>query len=794
MKSIKIILIFISFFMCHRSLAQNSVNANSANVKDPRLMFVNPAGINFDKNPLFVAGHQSFYTGLGSANLGNGFIGFLYPLKTGTIGITGQSFYSPILQLTHVDLNYAFALISDRLWTGFNVGLFNLSYNRDNFNLMDANDPLLEANTSKLDFNCGAGLIAKPFKNVYIGASFNHLNRPEWSLEDGGWKKSPKQSYSLLYNYRFLSPMIQWNIEDEIDYPSIGIESWLLNQNVMLRGTLSREQYGLGAAACVHDFRIDYIYENPVSDLNQIAGSLHQFVLSYTIGLSRPDFTIKAQPIDPVDPIQDGIYLNQRATFKLQVIPQNEFDRTIRLFLKKVPDNLKIHLNKHEFTIDEHVDLIVEPETDCIPELYTFKVRGKARSASHAIDVSVKIKPLPRIRANVQSEKDTVIVKEVQDVSEENPVINYVFFDENEFELNEKRYQIINPQLNPQHDFVFFTENITTIREHYRNTLNIVAKRLLDDPSLAIQLVGCNSNWGAEQGNLELSRKRAENVKKYFVDNLKVPESQITVKVRNLPKNPSAISDPLGREENRRVEIIPVQHSKEVIDPVYTQKIRNVVSDSLCIFNTTESMSEAGVKKWKLDIKDSDFRDIQTITGKDSLPGQITWDWKDKNENPIEPNKNYYYRLEVKDKIGQSSDSDWKTINVGYQYKHKVRPTKKVEKTRLILFEFDKDDIEISTKAINESLEKIVEKVIMNPKATVRVKGYTDIIGDSDYNQKLSERRAYSIYQKLVHLGVPHSKIEYMGYGPNSPLMNNDLPEGRMMNRRVEVIVTAPIE
>jgi outer membrane protein OmpA-like peptidoglycan-associated protein len=45
----------------------------------------------------------------------------------------------------------------------------------------------------------------------------------------------------------------------------------------------------------------------------------------------------------------------------------------------------------------------------------------------------------------------------------------------------------------------------------------------------------------------------------------------------------------------------------------------------------------------------------------------------------------------------------------------------------------------------------------------------------------------------LVRRHISPQQIEAHGYGKKSPLMDNSLPEGRMMNRRVEVYIEQPL-
>jgi len=75
---------------------------------------------------------------------------------------------------------------------------------------------------------------------------------------------------------------------------------------------------------------------------------------------------------------------------------------------------------------------------------------------------------------------------------------------------------------------------------------------------------------------------------------------------------------------------------------------------------------------------------------------------------------------------------------------------------------------------------------------TIVVIGHTDSTGSLSYNQTLSEHRARGVAGTLVAHGVAPSRITALGQGATRPLASNDTPEGRAMNRRVEVIIRPP--
>jgi outer membrane protein OmpA-like peptidoglycan-associated protein len=72
----------------------------------------------------------------------------------------------------------------------------------------------------------------------------------------------------------------------------------------------------------------------------------------------------------------------------------------------------------------------------------------------------------------------------------------------------------------------------------------------------------------------------------------------------------------------------------------------------------------------------------------------------------------------------------------------------------------------------------------------VIVEGHTDSVGPDEQNQILSTNRAISVSEYLASLAGGY-QIRYAGYGKSRPIANNDSPEGRAINRRVDLVVTA---
>jgi outer membrane protein OmpA-like peptidoglycan-associated protein len=92
-----------------------------------------------------------------------------------------------------------------------------------------------------------------------------------------------------------------------------------------------------------------------------------------------------------------------------------------------------------------------------------------------------------------------------------------------------------------------------------------------------------------------------------------------------------------------------------------------------------------------------------------------------------------------------------------------------------------------------EKLAKISGIVLAYPSLSLAIEGNTDSVGGEDYNQQLSENRAGSVRDYLVHEGVPNRSMSVHGFGKSQPVASNETADGRQQNRRVELVVSGDV-
>lgn len=104
------------------------------------------------------------------------------------------------------------------------------------------------------------------------------------------------------------------------------------------------------------------------------------------------------------------------------------------------------------------------------------------------------------------------------------------------------------------------------------------------------------------------------------------------------------------------------------------------------------------------------------------------------------------------------------------------------------LFKFDSAKLTDEGKVVLEKYREELRPELSDAYAALIV-GHTDSSGDPKYNVDLSKRRAQTVLDQLVTMGVPADMLRVMGMGDVDPIASNDTLEGRVLNRRVEVVV-----
>ncbi len=362
------------------------------------------------------------------------------------------------------------------------------------------------------------------------------------------------------------------------------------------------------------------------------------------------------------------------------------------------------------------------------------------------------------------------------------PLLNHVYFETGRSELPD-RYELLSGK---EQTDAFSEKNLKGPMEKYRNLLNIIGRRLRDNPEATIRLVGCNANVGEEKGRTDLSRSRAKSVQAYLRYVWGIDPQRMTIEDRNLPEAPSTNRIAEGQAENQRVEIYADNAAiLDTVDSEYIEKVSNL--NQLKIVPNIRA--EAGINDYKVDIFCGQ-KEIKTIQGQGDLPTEWSVPLEAALLEDISDCRSVQMQMEVTDKeanaIGKL-ETGILPVNFVQRTRQKtnVQEYKVKEQYALILFDYDSAAIKAHNQAI---VDRIIARIQQVPDATISIVGHTDNIGSEKYNLNLSDRRARAAEQSILEAARDLAdRMTVNGVGPNDPLYDNTLPEGRALNRTVTI-------
>ena len=371
-------------------------------------------------------------------------------------------------------------------------------------------------------------------------------------------------------------------------------------------------------------------------------------------------------------------------------------------------------------------------------------------------------------------------------IIDSSPLLNYIFFDTGQSSIPE-HYHLLKTQAEAED----FDEKMLrdTITKYY-DVLNIIGKRLIENPEATVELVGCISDKGEEKNNLTLSRARAESVRSYLQYIWRIDPGRIAVTARKLPEIPSTGRVEEGVVENQRVEIH--SDSPEILDSIKSTYIFEV-ADSNEIVIQPDIKPGYDLKEWKIEIR-GDGQVLKSFEGQGNTIPDASFSLVEYGLSKIGAFDQLSINASMTDITGQIFETESFKTSVKYikrvENKTRKQEYKVVEKYALILFDFDKSDIRERNKIV---LDRVVKRIKELPEARVTIVGQTDIIGAEDYNVALSLRRAQAVYQEAVGSGLSSpERVDSRGNGPHDPPFDNATPEGRSFNRTV--IITLEYE
>ena len=316
-----------------------------------------------------------------------------------------------------------------------------------------------------------------------------------------------------------------------------------------------------------------------------------------------------------------------------------------------------------------------------------------------------------------------------------------------------------------------------------KRTMDIIGKRMQNTKNAELTITG-TSDKAEENEDEELALERAKFAKDYLVNNYEINPVRINLRARGLPEEPSSSNVEEGKAENRRIEFS--SSNQDLFDPIIIKNETQRIANPNLIEFLPYANSSDSIIYWELNVMQAG-NELRTYTGTGELPA-LSWviypNELTNKQIPVE------YTLTVKNKSGIE-----KTVNgsIPVDYFSTIRkkteelPDKTISKFSLILFDFDKANI--TERDMDIIKEEIIPAIKYN--STVKIYGYSDRIGDEDYNKKLAQRRAEAVQEKLS-AAISDARYEVYGVGENEFIFDNDSPIGRQLSRTVQVYVITP--
>lgn len=125
----------------------------------------------------------------------------------------------------------------------------------------------------------------------------------------------------------------------------------------------------------------------------------------------------------------------------------------------------------------------------------------------------------------------------------------------------------------------------------------------------------------------------------------------------------------------------------------------------------------------------------------------------------------------------------------GFITKEIIPITQKTDTIRLgdVLFDFNKAQLKPTALLL---LKNIFKQKELNNIDSIFVEGHTDSIGSETQNLQLAFQRSQSVKTWLIKENVlPDNKVTIHAFGKSRPIASNKTPQGRSLNRRVELII-----
>jgi len=186
----------------------------------------------------------------------------------------------------------------------------------------------------------------------------------------------------------------------------------------------------------------------------------------------------------------------------------------------------------------------------------------------------------------------------------------------------------------------------------------------------------------------------------------------------------------------------------------------------------------SSVRGWSLDVRDPRGEILSSMSGRGAPPRACPWDGTGSGSSKLEGGKVYEYQLRVTYEDGLETRGPRRAFGVDRGTSIAMTMTgDSFEASRAVL-----------TPAAVQLLAELAKALRRSPSEQVVVEGHTDSLGTAAANLALSRARADAAVRYLVERErIPRSRLVVLAFGRSRPVASNATPEGRELNRRIEI-------
>lgn len=367
-------------------------------------------------------------------------------------------------------------------------------------------------------------------------------------------------------------------------------------------------------------------------------------------------------------------------------------------------------------------------------------------------------------------------------VTQTYPILPYIFFDSASANLRkvydkkyENSYQFDEKTL-PQ-------DNL----EIYYYILDILGSRMTKNTAkLTITGLADINEFNTEAERENLGKQRAEIIAKYLINKWGIDKNRLIIDTKDKSKINSNNRD--IAIENRRIELNSTD--EKLFEPIIHSRFIEYTSNKKEQNVTFKSKND--LNNIKLFVKsDNQINEVDKSFYKLNKSGNNYNLTLNNSQNYLKTYSNIKDLYQEKELLVITEDkyNQIDTINTGFTV---FKDKNNFELGRLNLIVFDFNSSEIST--INKNMLKNFTRYAIKEDSKTKIIGSTDLVGELNYNFKLSQDRADAVADLLRGYLPAYRYDEVKGIGPTDIKYDNSIPEGRFYCRTVLIEVKTPIK